>query len=318
MHESPRRPVKPVRTPWVWIAIAAAAVAAIGVSTLHFVTAACAAERVPVLQPAAPGQAGPPLVTTVTRGRAFFYNPGSGQGTCSFGRLRAGGLYVSLGAQQYAAGSACGGYLDITGPRGTVRAEVVDDCPGCSDGGIDMSAAAFGRIANLSAGTVLVSYRLARDPRLPGPLALRVAQAATTAWLAIQVINHGNPLASVIVKNAGRSHWRPLTLSPADYWVAPSGAGAGPFRVLLTDIFGHRVVLSGIRLAPGILQHTRVLMYAAAPRGHHQGAAAPGGPASPSVPASPSGSASPPGTAASGSAAVHAGSHSPPAATPGC
>jgi expansin (peptidoglycan-binding protein) len=310
MHESRRQPVQPVRRPWVWIAVAVAAVAAIGVSTLHFVTAACAAGRFPVLQPAAYGQAGPPLVNTVTQGRAFFYNPGSGQGTCSFGLLPADGLYVSLGAPQYAAGAACGSYLDITGPAGTVRAQVVDNCPGCANGGIDMSAAAFRRVANPSSGVALVSYRLARDPQLPGPLGVRVAQAATPTWLAIQVLNHGNPLASVAVRTAGRFRWQPLTLSPDDYWAAPSGAGPGPFQVQVTDMFGHRVVLTGIRLAPGSLQPTRVLMYTAGPPSHHQSAATPASPSGPATTMSPA-----PG--ATGSAAAHAGGRSR-AAGPGC
>lgn len=320
MHESPRPPVQPVRRPWVWLAVTVAAVAAIGVSTLHFVTAACAVARLPALQPPASGQAGPPLANTVTRGRTYFYNPGSGDGSCSFGRLPADGLYVSLGAEQYAAGSACGSYLDITGPDGTVRAEVVDNCPGCSHGGIDMSQAAFARVADMAQGTVLVSYRLARDPRLPGPLALRVARAASARWLALQVINHGNPLAAVDVRAAHRPGWRRLALSPDDYWVASAGAGAGPFRVRVTDIFGHRVVLSGIRLAPGALQRTRVLMYAAGPGGHQQSAAAtatPGGTASPSGQAGPSG-ASATGSATGSRTAAHRAGHGHPAAAPGC
>ena len=311
MHESPRLPVKPVRRPWAWLAMAVLAVAAIGLATLHFVTAACAAARFPVLQPVAAGQAGPPLVNTVTQGRAFFYNPGSGDGSCSFGRLPATGLYVSLGAEQYAAGAACGSYLDVTGPAGTVRAEVVDNCPGCSNGGIDMSAAAFRRVASPSAGTALVSYRLARDPQLPGPLELRVARAASARWLAIQVINQGNPLASVAVGSAHRAGWRPLSLSPDDYWVAASGAGAGPFRVRVTDIFGHRVVLGGIKLAAGALQRTSVLMYAAAASTQQPGAVSAS--ASPSGPDRPSGPARPSGAGTAGSAAGHAAGRSPQA-----
>jgi expansin (peptidoglycan-binding protein) len=313
MHESRRPPVPPVRRPWLWLAMAVVAVAAIGVSTLHFVTA-CAAAGGPALQPAAFGQAGPPLVNTVTQGRAFFYNPGSGKGSCSFGRLAAGGLYVSLGAAQYAAGAACGSYLDVTGPAGTVRAEVVDNCPGCSDGGIDMSAAAFSRVANPSAGTVLVSYQLARDPRLPGPLAVRVAQSASSTWLAVQLINQGNPLASVQVGTPHRAGWRSLTLSPDDYWVAPSGAGAGPFRVRVTDIFGHRVVLGGIRLAPGAVQRTSVLMYTAGPGSAQQSAAA--GPAVPA--ASGPAPARAAGPAAARSGAGHAAGRGQPASGPGC
>jgi expansin (peptidoglycan-binding protein) len=252
----------------VWVAIGVVAVAVIGISALRFVTAACAADLMPVLQPAASWQSAPPSASTVTQGRAFFYNPSTGPGSCSLGPLPADGLYVSLATPQYAAGSACGSYLNVSGPAGTVRAEVVDSCPGCTNGGIDMSEAAFSRVASPAAGTALVSYQLARDPQLTGPLELRVAQSATTAWLAIQVINHGNPLSSVDVAPSGSpagTRWQPLTLSPDDYWVAATGAGAGPFMVRVTDIFGHQVVADGIKLLPGAVQHTTVLMYAQSP-----------------------------------------------------
>jgi expansin (peptidoglycan-binding protein) len=184
-----------------------------------------------------------------------------------------------------------------------------------------MSEAAFSRVANPAAGTVVVSYRLARDPRLPGPLEVRVAPAATSTSLVIQVINHGNPLSSVavgVVGPRGRPHWQPLGHRPDDYWVAASGAGAGPFNVQVTDIFGHQVVLHGIRLAPGALQRTAVLMYSANAGGQQPSAAPASGPASPPSAASASGTASPPGAASASGTAAHGASRSPSAAGPGC
>ena len=300
MHEPERQPVRPARTPWVWVAIGVIAVAAIGVSALHYVTAACAA----ALTPGAAGQNGPPQANTVTQGRAVFYNQGDGQGSCSFGLLPTGGLYVSLGAQQYAGGAACGSYLDISGPAGMVLAEVVDNCPGCVNGGIDMSEAAFSKIASPSAGTALVTYRLARDPRLPGPLAFRLGVSATSSSLAIQVLNQGNPLASVAVSASGQAGWQPLTLSPDDYWVAAAGAGPGPFKVRVTDVFGHRVVAAGIRLAPGAVQGTGVRMYTIAAPVQHS--APPSPLASSATPVSPATHATGPP-----SAAAQAASHRP-------
>jgi expansin (peptidoglycan-binding protein) len=314
MHEPERQPVRPTRTPWVWVAIGVIAVAAIGVSALHYVTAACAAVLTPsaaVLTPSAAGQNGPPLAAAVTQGRAVFYNQGDGQGSCSFGLLPAGGLYVSLGAQQYAGGAACGSYLSISGPAGRVLAEVVDNCPSCTNGGIDMSAAAFSKIANPSDGTALVSYRVARDPRLPGPLAFRVGVSATSGWLAIQVLNQGNPLAAVEVRPAGHASWQPLALSPDDYWVAAAGAGPGPFGVRVTDAFGHRVVAAGIRLAPGTVQLTGVPMYTLAAHAQRsQGGPPPSSAASTPPPATHG--ASPPGEAA------HAASLKPSATAGTC
>jgi expansin len=254
MHELPKPSGRRVRSPWLWVAAGALTAAVIGTSTLHFVTASCAATG--------PGQS-PPLAS-VTQGQAYFYDPGEGPGACSLGPLPAGGLYVSLAEPQYAGGAACGSYVDVTGPAGTVTAEVVDSCPGCTNGGIDLSEAAFARIASPAQGTAEVSYVQARDPRLPGPLALRIEQSSTPGWLGIQVLNTGNPLASVDVaawNSPPGAGWHPLTLSPDNYWVSAAGAGPGPFRVRITDIFGHQVVARGVRLRPGTLQQTSLLMY---------------------------------------------------------
>jgi expansin (peptidoglycan-binding protein) len=253
MHEPVRPPRHRVRSPWAWGAVGVLALVLLGASTLRFVTASCAAE-LPLAPPAGP----------LMHGLAYYYNPGDGEGSCSFGPLPAAGRYASVGPAQYAGGAACGSYLEVTGPDGRVRAEVVDLCPGCAGGGLDMSQAAFGRVASMAAGTAQVSYRVIRDPRLPGPLELRVAQSASAGWLAVQVLNNGNPLRSVQVAPAGTARWRPLVLNSDGFWAAPSGAGPGPFRFRVTDTLGHRAVLPGIRLLPGSVQRTRVRMYTAA------------------------------------------------------
>jgi expansin (peptidoglycan-binding protein) len=259
MHEFPKPSGRRVHSPWLWAVAGALVAAVIGTSALHFVTASCAASAA---RPAGLGQ--PPPPGSVTQGLAYFYDPGEGPGACSFGPLPANGLYVSLAASRYAGGAACGSYLDVTGPAGTVTAEVVDSCPGCTNGGIDLSEAAFAKIANPAQGMAKVSYVQARDPKLPGPLALRVQQSSTSDWLGLQVLNTGNPLASVAVAPSGSplgTDWHALTLSPDNYWTSAVGAGPGPFRVRITDIFGHQVVARGIHLRPGTLQQTSLLMY---------------------------------------------------------
>jgi len=268
VHELPKPSGRPIRPPWLWAAAGVLLVAVIGVCTLRFVTASCAAVAGPEAVPAAgsPPPGAPPL-TTVTRGRAYFYNPAPGPGACSLGPLPAGGMYVSLAPAQYDGGTACGSYLNVTGPDGTVRAEVADSCLGCTGGAIDLSRAAFSRIASLSAGIVTVSYVLAADPRLTGPLAVRVGATAPAAGLALQILSHGNPLSGVAVAPDGPvrgAHWQDLRIGPSGYWMASGGVGPGPFLVRVTDVFGHRAVATGVRLLPGVVQRTGVFMYPAA------------------------------------------------------
>ena len=74
---------------------------------------------------------------------------------------------MALPPSEYGAAAACGSYLQVTGPDGSVTVEVVDQCPECQAGHIDLSEQAFARIAPLNAGLVPVSYHTVADPPLP-------------------------------------------------------------------------------------------------------------------------------------------------------
>ncbi|GIH95679.1 expansin EXLX1 family cellulose-binding protein [Planobispora siamensis] len=194
------------------------------------------------------------------KGKATFYRLRSGSGNCSYPSNPAGDLYVALSPREYAAAAACGGYLNVTGPMGSVRVKVVDQCPECPAGHIDLSRTAFARIADPGKGTVGVTYRPVRDPRVGGPLSFRVKEGSSRWWLALLVVDHGNPLASVEVRPAGGA-WRKLVRADYNYWIAESGVGRGPFTVRVTDIRGHRATAPRVRLAPGVVQRTAVKMY---------------------------------------------------------
>jgi expansin (peptidoglycan-binding protein) len=133
--------------------------------------------------------------------------------------------------------------------------EIVDMCPGCTSSQIDLSTAAFGSIQAQSLGTARVGYQVARDPALPGLLAVRVEPGSNPGSLAIQILNHGNPLSGVQVNG------RPLRLRPDGYWIAGNGAGRGPYTIRVPDAAGNDAVLTGITLLPGALLQTGVLMY---------------------------------------------------------
>jgi expansin (peptidoglycan-binding protein) len=211
-----------------------------------------------------------PAVATTT-GTATHYVL-TGTGNCSYPSPPADGLFVALSPAEYHGAAACGGYVEVSGPHGSVRAEVIDQCPPCAAGHIDLSEAAFARIAPLSAGLVSITYRAVADPPLPAPVSVRVKEGSSRYWLALLAMNTGNPLASVQVESAPGG-WRDLVRADYDYWIASSGAGTGPFTVRLTDTAGHRVTVRGVTLDPGVVQRSGIRMYGAG------SAAAPAAPA---------------------------------------
>ncbi|GIJ72053.1 hypothetical protein Voc01_069700 [Virgisporangium ochraceum] len=236
-------------------------------------------------------------------GKATFY-AATGAGNCSFDKVSTP-LVVALGPADYRSGAACGGYLDVTGPKGTVRVKVVDQCPECAAGHIDLSREAFTKIANPVDGIVPVTFRTVTDPGLPGPVTVRVKEGSSQYWLALRFDNHGNALTSAELKVG--NGFQKLQRTDFNYWIDESGAGGGPFTVRLTDATGRQTVVPGIRLSPEQVQRTAVSMYSggAAQAATPARSAAPSGPAS--VPAPPSGSPS-------GSASAVAGSPAAPAA----
>lgn len=196
---------------------------------------------------------------TVT-GTATNYTLTSGSGNCSYASPPSDGLFAALSPAEYADGTACGEYIDVHGPNGTVRVEVTDQCPECSYGHIDLSQGAFSRIAPLSAGQVPVTYDVVSSPPLAAPLSVTVKDGSSPYWLALLPANTGNPLSSVEVQNSA-GNWTTLTRSGYGYWLAPQGAGSGPFNVRLTDTHGNQTTLYGVALNPGQTQNTGTWMY---------------------------------------------------------
>jgi expansin (peptidoglycan-binding protein) len=48
----------------------------------------------------------------------------------------------------------------VTGPKGSVKVRIVDLCPGCSHGDLDLSEEAFTTIASKSAGRVKITWHV--------------------------------------------------------------------------------------------------------------------------------------------------------------
>lgn len=252
----PERPAPSSRPlPWLVATGVTVLAAALGVTlTLRSgSTPACAAGRTLV--------AAPPTGTATHSGKATFYDSKGAGGNCSNPAAPANRLYVALGPTEYSAGAACGGFLDVVGPKGTVRVLVMDQCPECPPGHLDLSREAFARIADPVQGVVPVTYRAVVNPPLPGPLTFRIKEGASQWWFAVRVGNHGNPLRSVEVRLGDNGPWQPAARQDYNYWLIASGAGPGPFTLRVGDVYGNRVTVDGIRMAPGQVQNSTVRMY---------------------------------------------------------
>ncbi|WP_436523211.1 expansin EXLX1 family cellulose-binding protein [Actinoplanes sp. HUAS TT8] len=227
--------------PTRWLAAGGAAVLAgiIGVALL--------------LQTGGSACAAPPS-TSKKSGKATFYDLAGTSGNCSF-ETPADDLYVALGPDQYAAGASCGAYLDVTGPKGTVRVKVFDSCPECDTGHLDLSRTAFKKIGSEVDGIIPITYKLVTNPSVPGPITVRIKEGASQYWFAARIDNHANLLSSVQVSGSGGS-FKSAHRTDYNYWLIDSGAGSGPYKLKITDVYGNTTTVSGIAMKPGVVQKT--------------------------------------------------------------
>ncbi|WP_433040114.1 expansin EXLX1 family cellulose-binding protein [Dactylosporangium sp. CS-033363] len=188
-------------------------------------------------------------------GSASYYTAGR-NGMCNLG-TPAEGAYAAVGKAEYAGGKGCGTLLDVTGPNGTTRVQVVDLCPSCPAGKIDLGKGAFQRIGSLSAGIISVTYATVRDPEV-GPLRVKVKGGKGYSSLSVVVDHHGNPLSTVELSQG--DGFVALRHGEDNTWTGPSGLN-GTIALRISDVYGHQALVSGLALGQSDFQQTTQLLY---------------------------------------------------------
>jgi expansin len=95
-------------------------------------------------------------------GEATYYNA-EGKGACGI-QTPADYLVCAINDEQYSKEN-CGRCVEVTGPSGkSVIVRIIDKCPGCDSGDLDLSETAFTKIAAKSAGRVKISWRFVACP----------------------------------------------------------------------------------------------------------------------------------------------------------
>jgi expansin (peptidoglycan-binding protein) len=180
-------------------------------------------------------------------GSATYYDA-TGRGSCSFDPPREppDRMIAALSSADYAHASWCGACLVVAGPLGDVVVRVVDQCPGCRRGDLDLSREAFAQIAPLSAGRTKVAWREVPCP-VAGPVVYQVKPGSNPQWTAIQLRNHRHRIARLEARDAS-GVYHAIARTDDNYFVAPGGLGPGPYALRVSDVHGHALEDSAIAL----------------------------------------------------------------------
>lgn len=182
-------------------------------------------------------------------GEATYYDFADGSGNCSFPATPDDLMVAAMNQTDYAGSAACGACVRVEGPNGSVDVRIVDRCPGCPAGDIDLSPDAFSRIAELSAGRVPISWHYISCPT-ESPVVFHFKEGSNQWWTAVQVRNHRHAIAELAYQDENQSYVDVERLE-YNYFVEAAGMGPGPYTFRIRDVEGSELIESGIAFAEG-------------------------------------------------------------------
>lgn len=173
------------------------------------------------------------------------YYPATGDGACMFGASPGDLMVAAMNAVEYDNAAYCGAYVHVNGPKGAVTLRIVDLCPECQAGHLDLSQQAFAIIAEIPQGMVNITWQVV-SPEISGAIAYHFKDGSNQWWTAVQVRNHRNPIARFEYLNSS-GIWVTVGRTSYNYFVQTGpGMGPGAYTFRVTDSYGNMLVDSNI------------------------------------------------------------------------
>jgi expansin len=178
------------------------------------------------------------------------YYAATGAGNCSFDATPNDLMVAAMNAVDYGTADWCGACVEVDGPDGSVTVRIVDQCPECAHGDLDLSPEAFGMISPLAVGRIPITWR--ETPcTVTGPIAYHFKDGANAYWTAIQIRNHRYPIAKLEAQDPSGTY-HDISRVEYNFFVEETGLGAGPYALRVTDTRGHVIEDEGVSLGDDV------------------------------------------------------------------
>ncbi|KAG7431506.1 Expansin-YoaJ [Fusarium oxysporum f. sp. raphani] len=184
-------------------------------------------------------------------GSSTFYGGNLAGGNCMFSTytLPSGILGTAFSGQEWDNSANCGACIEVTGPSGTIKAMIVDKCPECDPGHLDLFPDAFKAVGGTD-GIVKTSYKFV-ECGITTPLVLHNKEGTSANWFSIQVVNANEPVKSVQVSTDGGSTWKSTERKDYNFFENPAGFGKTSVDVKVTSSTGKSVVVKNVGVTAG-------------------------------------------------------------------
>lgn len=176
---------------------------------------------------------------TPESGRATYYDA-TGEGACSFDATPDDLDVAAMDMPEWNGSAPCGECVAVSGPKGSVTVRIVDLCPGCEKGHLDLSMEAFAKIADIAAGNVPISWSVVPCD-VQGNLQYRYKEGSSQFWTALQVRNQRRAVSKLELMIGGS--WQSVARASYNYFVDAAGVGTtGGLMVRVTSSDGQQLV----------------------------------------------------------------------------
>lgn len=178
------------------------------------------------------------------------YYDATGAGNCSFDATPNDLMVAAMNAVDYGTADWCGACVEVQGPNGSAVVRIVDQCPECAKGALDLSPQAFAMLSPLEAGRIPITWHEVAC-NVSGPIEYHFKDGANAYWTAIQIRNHRYPIASLEAKDPSGT-FRSIERLEYNYFVQSDGLGPGPYTLRVTDDHGHSVEDNDVALGDNV------------------------------------------------------------------
>ena len=191
----------------------------------------------------------------------FTYNNNGACGYKSLTGITGPGYLYGIGANQafYNKSEKCGICYEVVGPKGAVRAMVVDMCPADSANPLchgqhihfDMTKEAFSIIGYEDTGGANITFREVSCD-VDGPVKVHVNEGSSEWWMSLLVFNHALGVSKLEYYMDGK--WVVSQRSDSNHWVIvpkENSVLTCPINVRITSKYGSTVTVSVASYTPG-------------------------------------------------------------------
>lgn len=179
---------------------------------------------------------------------------GSSGGNCGI-PVESGDFYhCAMNHVQYDSSAACGACVRVLGPKGEITLKVVDRCPECAEGDIDLSTEAFVQLAELKDGRIPIKWRYV-PCSAENTIKVFFEEGTSPYYFKAQFRDFKYALEKVEYQKRDGS-FIPIHREMYNYFVALSGidedkSQCGPYTFRLTAVSGESVLLEDVPYKEG-------------------------------------------------------------------